>query len=69
MKIISTLAAVTLYASWWALSSHAEEESRYRISQTASCCQMIENSTELMACIDEIEPPKTTSESGTRIAI
>jgi tetratricopeptide (TPR) repeat protein len=30
---------------------------------------MIENSTELMACIDEIEPPETTSESGTRIAI
>jgi hypothetical protein len=30
---------------------------------------MIENSTELMACIDEIEPPETKSESGIRIAI
>jgi tetratricopeptide (TPR) repeat protein len=59
-------------SSIWSLASSSssssnEQPSQYHIAQTASCCQYIDNSTLLMNCIDEIEPPETTGES--RIAI
>jgi tetratricopeptide (TPR) repeat protein len=71
MKFLSSsslgLSLLCSSSAWSLASASNEESSRYHIAQTASCCQYIENSTLLLNCIDEIEPPETTGES--RIAI
>jgi tetratricopeptide (TPR) repeat protein len=42
--------------------------SKYRIDVTATCCNRAENSTDLMQCIDDIEPPEI-AEDQKRFAI
>lgn len=42
------------------LYSKGNEIKKYNIKQTAGCCHLIDNSTDLMNCIDSIEPDESS---------
>ena len=50
------------------LATTLSESSRYHIDVTASCCSRADNATDLMQCIDDLEPPEVADDLS-RMAI